>query len=63
MIEKVARVGSIEDQDRLRRKDTMRMTPAERLLCLINLRNTQFGADAIPLRETTSVSFRRLPFC
>ncbi len=39
----------------------MAMTPSERIMCLIRLRDHQFRAAACPVRESCTVSYRNLP--
>lgn len=55
----VFRVGAVAEQDQFRREDTLRMSPAERILCLIQMQQTMFGAQARPLRETPTYRMRR----
>ena len=62
MIAKQVRIGNVEDQDQFRREDVRRMRPEARLLCLVNLRDLQFGAASIPIRQSGAVSYRKLPF-
>ncbi len=59
MIEKNVRIGSVPDQDRFRREDTLAMTPEERIETLIKLRNQQFGRIAKPIRNSGIVSYRK----
>ena len=47
-MEKKIRVGKIEDQDRFRREDMLRMTPNERLQMLLDWRDSCFP-DAGPM--------------
>jgi hypothetical protein len=61
MISKVVRIGAISDQDAVRRRDVMAMTPSERVMCLIRLRDRQFGASACPVRNNGTVRYRILP--
>ena len=58
MIEVQVRIGTVGDQDRFRREDMLAMTPAERIMTLIRLRNSQFGAIARPIRDSGIVSYR-----
>ena len=58
MIKKIVRIGAISDQDRFRRQDVMAMDPSERIMCLIRLRDRQFGAVARPIRGSGAVSYR-----
>ena len=60
MIEKRVRIGTLADQDSFRREDVMRMTPDERLRCLIRLRDQQYHHTAIPVRKSGAVEIRRL---
>ncbi|MEI7437281.1 MAG: hypothetical protein WCL16_10820 [bacterium] len=61
MISKIVRIGAVSDQDSFRRQDAMAMTPSERIMCLIRLRDHQFRAAACPVRESCTVSYRNLP--
>jgi len=61
MIAKLVRFGVISDQDTFRRQDAMAMTPSQRIMCLIRLRDSQFGAAASPLKKSCAVSYRNLP--
>lgn len=58
MIAAKVRIGSVADQDRFRREDVLAMTPAERIMTLIRLRNSQFGAISRPIRDSGIVSYR-----
>ena len=58
MIAAKVRVGTVGDQDRFRRADMLAMTPAERIMTLIRLRNSQFGAVSRPIRDSGIVSYR-----
>jgi len=58
MIAARVRIGMVEEQDRFRREDMLAMSPEERILTLIRLRNRQFGATAEPIRNSGIVSFR-----
>lgn len=58
MIAAKVRIGSVADQDRFRRADMLAMTPAERIMTLIRLRNRQFGAVSRPIRDSGIVSYR-----
>lgn len=58
MIEAQVRIGTVADQDRFRREDMLAMTPAERIMTLIRLRNSQFGAISRPIRDSGIVSYR-----
>jgi len=60
MIAKRIRIGVVSDQDTFRRQDVMAMTPSERVMCLIRLRDRQFGETATPVRGSCVVSFRYL---
>lgn len=61
MIAKLVRIGVVSDQDAFRRQDVLAMTPSERLMCLIRLRDRQFGAQASPIRGACAVAYRDLP--
>ena len=58
MIAVKVRMGTVGDQDRFRREDMLAMTPAERIMTLILLRNCQFGAASRPIRDSGVVSYR-----
>ena len=58
MIAKRIRIGAVSDQDTFRRHDVLSMTPSERIMCLIRLRDRQFGATASPVRGARVVSYR-----
>ena len=58
MIGKNVRMGAVEDQDRFRREDMLAMTPDARIMTLIRLRNSQFGAVSRPIRDSGIVSYR-----
>jgi hypothetical protein len=60
MIAKVVRIGSVSDQDAVRRHDTLALTPSERVMQLIRLRDRQFGASARPVRGSGVVSYRNV---
>ena len=60
MIKAKERIGAVADQDRFRREDMLAMTPEERIMTLIRLRNSQFGAVARPIRGSGIVSYRTL---
>jgi len=60
MIARRVRIGKIEDQDQFRREDLLAMTPEERIMTLVKLRNRQFGAVSQPIRDSGIVSYRRL---
>lgn len=60
VISKIVRIGTVADQDSFRRQDVMAMTPSERIMCLVRLRDRQFGAVAIPVRTSCAVSYRVL---
>ncbi len=60
MIARRVRIGKIEDQDQFRRADLLAMTPEERIMTLIRLRNRQIGAVSQPVRDSGVVSYRRL---
>lgn len=58
MIAPKVRIGAVADQDRFRREDVLAMTPAERIMTLMRLRNRQFGAISRPIRGSGIVSYR-----
>ncbi len=58
MITAKVRMGTVGDQDRFRREDMLAMTPAERIMTLIRLRNRQFGSVSLPIRDSGIVSYR-----
>jgi len=60
MIATRVRIGNVEDQDQFRREDLLAMTPEERIMTLVKLRNRQFGAVSKPVRDSGVVSYRRL---
>lgn len=55
----VFRIGMVADQDQFRREDVLRMSPAERILCLVQMQQTMFGAQARPLRVPPTYRIRR----
>jgi hypothetical protein len=60
MIARRVRIGKVEDQDQFRREDLLAMTPEERIMTLVRLRNRQFGAISQPVRDSGIVSYRRV---
>ena len=58
MLAATVRMGTVGDQDRFRREDVLAMTPAARIMTLIRLRNSQFGAISRPIRDSGIVSYR-----
>lgn len=54
------RIGTVVEQDRFRREDMLAMTPEERIMTLIRLRNRQFGAVSSPIRDSGIVSIRTI---
>ncbi|HAS82532.1 MAG TPA: hypothetical protein DCS43_07645 [Verrucomicrobia bacterium] len=58
MIATKVRIGTVADQDRFRREDMLAMTPEARIMTLIRLRNSQFGAVSRPIRDSGIVSYR-----
>lgn len=58
-MKKVFRIGALSEQDRFRREDIQRMSPAKRVLCLIQMQEDMFGALAHPLREQPTCKVRR----
>ena len=61
MIAKLARIGAVSGQDFFRRQDTLALTPSERIMCLIRLRDRQFGPSASSIKESGTVGYRNLP--
>ena len=53
MIKKTVRVGTVQQQDGFRRQDMLRMTPAERVKVLMELRDAAFAYE--PLKRVASV--------
>ena len=53
MIKKTVRIGSVQQQDEFRRQDVMRMSPAERVEALIELRNRAFAYE--PLKRVSRI--------
>ena len=60
MIDTKVRIGTVEDQDRFRREDMQAMSPAERIMTLVRLRNRQFGCSAKRIRDSGVFSCRQL---
>jgi hypothetical protein len=60
MITRLVRIGRVSDQDTVRRHDTLAMTPSERVMQLIRLRDRQFGASSRPVRGSGAVSYRNM---
>lgn len=58
MIAKKVRIGAVGDQERFRRDDMLALTPAQRIMTLIRLRNLQFGEVSRPIRNSGIVSYR-----
>jgi hypothetical protein len=54
------RIGTVEDQDRFRQEDLQAMSPDERIMTLIRLRNRQFGSRAKRIRDSGVFSSRQL---
>ena len=54
-MQKIARVGKVEDQDRLRRADCLRLTPEQRVEALLAFRDRYFGDAPHPLVRTTRI--------
>ena len=52
-IKKTARIGTVRQQDQFRREDMLRMSPAERIGALIELRNRAFPYE--PLKRVATV--------
>ena len=61
MIKKMVRIGAVADQDTFRRQDVKAMTPSERVMCLIRVRDRQFAALASSVRNSGTVNYRNLP--
>ncbi len=60
MMTRSVRIGGLSDQDGFRRADVLAMSPNERLMCLIRLRDRQFAGVARPIRGSGVVSLRSL---
>jgi hypothetical protein len=60
MIDAKVRIGTVEDQDRFRQEDLQAMSPDERIMTLIRLRNRQFGSRAKRIRDSGVFSCRQL---
>lgn len=58
MITAKVRIGTVGDQDKFRREDMLAMTPVERIMTLIRLRDRQFAAVSRPIRNCGVVSYR-----
>ena len=48
------------EQDRFRREDVLAMSPEERIMTLIEIRNRQYGAVSRRIRGSGIVSYRKL---
>jgi hypothetical protein len=59
MIKKIVRIGTVQEQDRVRREDMRRMSPVERVGALIELRDRAFPYE--PLKRVATV--RKLDWC
>jgi hypothetical protein len=53
MIKKIVRIGTVQEQDRVRREDMRRMSPVERVGALIELRDRAFPYE--PLKRVATV--------
>lgn len=58
-MEKRVRIGKIEDQDRFRREDMLRMTPNERLQMLVDMQVAYFPEMKQKLKRVAQM--RQLP--
>ena len=54
-MQRIARVGKVEDQDRLRSSDCLRMTPHQRVDALLAFRDRFFGDAPHPLVRTVKI--------
>jgi len=57
----VVRIGRLEDQDRMRRDDCLRLTPDQRVEALLRFRSQFFADDMRPLQRTARVVKREGP--
>jgi hypothetical protein len=53
MIKKTVRVGTVQMQDEFRREDMLRMSPAERVMMLMELRDAAFSYE--PFKRVASI--------
>jgi hypothetical protein len=53
MIKKTVRVGTVQMQDEFRREDMLRMSPAERVMMLMELRDAAFSYE--PFKRIASI--------
>ena len=60
MIAKTVRIGTVASQDTVRRQDMQALTPTERVVRLIELRDHQFGPVSRPIRGSGAVQYRAL---
>ncbi len=60
MIDMKVRIGTVEDQDEFRREDIHAMSPDQRIMTLIKLRDRQFGRTATQIRNSGVFSRRQL---
>ena len=54
-MKRIARVAKVEDQDRIRREDCLRLTPSERVEALLEWRSRYFGERMQPLVRTARI--------
>jgi hypothetical protein len=59
MIDAKVRIGPVQDQDRFRREDLQAMSPEERIMTLVRLRDRQFGSTAKRIRDSGVFSCRQ----
>ncbi len=52
-IKKTVRIGTVRQQDQFRREDMLRMSPAERVGALVEMRNRAFPYE--PLKRIASI--------
>ena len=58
-MEKIIRVGKVEDQDDLRQADTAKMTPNSRLASMIKMQSHFLRWDLNPSIERTAILKRK----
>jgi len=54
-MKKVARIGSVADQDKWRREDVLRMTPSERVDLVFDMMEDMSGSRDIPMVRIAKV--------
>ena len=54
-MQRIARIGNVEDQDQLRRADCLRMTPQQRVEALLAFRDRFFGDAPHPLVRSAKI--------